>query len=453
MSPVGPQVRRRRLVAAVVCAIAAGIGVAAVWRSGRPAAGAGRPLVLIVSGDTAGWLVPCGCTSNQSGGLLRRGSFVRQLGEEADVLLADVGGSPGGTSLYQRAKWEAILKGELAMGVAAHNLGGPEVALGADALRQTQARLGVPFLSANVRDAGGDRLGEPVRLLDRGGQRVAVAGVLSRAYAREGVQVDDPREALLQAVAAVKGRYDSLVVLAYLPEEELWQFAAGLPEADIVVGGPTGQSIAPRSVGPTVLAAATNKGKFLIQLEAARSGRRTAWSGRVVEMGPEFADDPEQVANLRQYLEELARRDFAAEETGLAPLLPAGLPKDYRIAGDRSCVNCHKADCVLCETSKHAHAWETLSRGGQQVDPHCQQCHTTAYGLPGGFRSVRQSPAEVGVRCESCHGPSLAHTREPKTRTAFASRDQCARCHDRENSPQFDYGGYWQRIRHGTKAP
>jgi len=27
------------------------------------------PLAVIVSGDTAGWIMPCGCTANQSGGL------------------------------------------------------------------------------------------------------------------------------------------------------------------------------------------------------------------------------------------------------------------------------------------------------------------------------------------------------------------------------------------------
>ena len=56
-------------------------------------------------------------------------------------------------------------------------------------------------------------------------------------------------------------------MLAYLPEAELRQLAAELPEADLVVGGPTGQSIAPIRVGPTWLASATNKGKFLIQME------------------------------------------------------------------------------------------------------------------------------------------------------------------------------------------
>src|SRR3990172_11014673 len=39
-------------------------------------------LVLVVSGDTAGWIVPCGCASNQSGGLPRRGSFVADRGRK-----------------------------------------------------------------------------------------------------------------------------------------------------------------------------------------------------------------------------------------------------------------------------------------------------------------------------------------------------------------------------------
>ena len=39
------------------------------------------------------------------------------------------------------------------MGLAAHNLGGPEAALGADYLRRVGAKLDVPFVSANLRDA------------------------------------------------------------------------------------------------------------------------------------------------------------------------------------------------------------------------------------------------------------------------------------------------------------
>ena len=49
-------------------------------RAGRlPAERRGRPLVVVASGDTAGWIVPCGCTSNQSGGLPRRATYIEGL--------------------------------------------------------------------------------------------------------------------------------------------------------------------------------------------------------------------------------------------------------------------------------------------------------------------------------------------------------------------------------------
>jgi hypothetical protein len=406
------------------------------------------PIMLVVSGDTQGWIVPCGCTSNQSGGLLRRGSFLKELRERAEVVLLDAGGAPGGTSPYQRLKFEAILKGEKQMGSKAHNLGGPEAALGASYLRRVGAELGVTFLSANLRDDKGEFIAQPLLVHTHHGGRLAVTGVLSRRYASEGLKVDDPREAILKAIAEARGKYDTLVVLAYLPEDELRLLAAGLPEADIIVGGPTGQSISPRSLGPTLLASATNKGKFLIQLEPGSGGR---WTGQVVEMDPRFEDDPDQEENLKSFLEELGQRDFAAAETGLQEQLPPALPKEYRIASNAACLPCHKADGGAWDSSAHAHAWETLTARGQHVDPFCQQCHTNGYGLPGGFESMAHSPKLVGVGCETCHGPSQAHVRDPRTKTSYSAQDQCVRCHDRENSPRFDYVKYWPRILHGAR--
>jgi hypothetical protein len=166
-------------------------------------------------------------------------------------------------------------------------------------------------------------------------------------------------------------------------------------------------------------------------------------------MGPDLADHPAQVENLRRFHAALAERDFAAPDTGLVAALPAALPAEYAVAGSQSCRECHTADCRLWSESKHAHAWETLERRSSHMDPYCQQCHTTGYGLPGGFASVRTTPKRTAVGCENCHGPGLAHQRDPATRTPFAANDQCVRCHDRENSPTFEYSGYWEQIRHG----
>jgi hypothetical protein len=437
------------LAALAIILVASGL-----WRRAKPASdtASSASLTVLVSGDTAAWIVPCGCTANQSGGLPRRGSLLRELRQKGPVIYVDAGGAPGGTSPYQRVKFEAVLRGELAMGLAVHNLGGPESALGVEYLCSVAKELPVPFVSANLRDSAGVRVAESVRIIQEAGRRVACMGVLSRRYVRPGLQIDDPREALLQTIAATRGQFDSLIVLAYMPEEELQQLAADLPEADAIVGGPTGQSLAPHKVGPALLASATNKGKFLIQLQASEGVQSGGWTGQVVELGPEFADDADQQANVQKYLDVLKAKDFPAQDTGFAPVMPDHLPASYRLAGSSSCRQCHQADCKAWQDSHHAGAWQTLVGRGYHVDSYCQQCHTTGFGLPNGFHSRTGSPQALGVGCESCHGPSAAHVRDPKAKTTFAAKDQCSRCHDRENSPKFVYADFWPKIRHGEAA-
>ena len=408
---------------------------------------ANRPLAVIVSCDTAGWIVPCGCSSKQAGGLLRRATFVRQVAAGADVLLADAGGAPGGTSPYDRLKFEFVLRGEVEMHAAAHNIGAAEAELGAEFLRDVAAKTGAPLVSSNVRDEKGEPIAATHRIARVGSRRVAVLGVLSPKFACAGLKVDEPHAAVLRLIPTLKGQYDALLVLAYLPEDELEAFVPRVPEADLVVGGPTRQSIAPQRAGPTVWAAATNKGKFLVHLEQGKTG--AAWDGKIVELGPEFVDDATQTKNLQRFRDELTRVDFAADQTGFSPPLPADLPTDFRVAGTASCRKCHADDCRHWDETKHAHAWQTLVDKKSHVDPYCQHCHTTGYGLPAGFAKLDRGDERTNVGCESCHGPSRAHATRPATKTIYDARDRCTTCHDRENSPQFDYEKFWEQIAHG----
>lgn len=409
-----------------------------------------RPVSVIISGDTAGWIVPCGCTSNQSGGLLRRAGVVAAAKESAETIVLDAGGAVAGTSAYQRAKFEAILRGELLMGLAAHNLGGPELKLGAEYLRSVAEKTEVPFVSANTRDASGKPLTKPHRFVEAGGQSFLVVGVVSPKFATKEIRVNDPQTAVLDIIDSVTDRHDGLIVLAYLPEGELRELAAKLPEADLVVGGPTGQALAPESFGPTQLAAATNKGKFVVRFD--RETPEANWIGQVVEITEKFHATDAQKSNLNTFHALLKQRDFSAAETGFAPPQPAGAAADFRVAGGDACRQCHTEDCQSWDETGHAHAWATLESDGSHVDPYCQQCHTESYGLPGGFASLKSSPHRVAVGCETCHGPSLAHV-ERQARTPFVAKDQCVRCHDQENSPKFEYAGYWSQIAHGENKP
>jgi hypothetical protein len=379
--------------------------------------------------------------------------LVEQLRSQVDVLYVDVGGAPGGASAYDQAKFEAILEGELTMHVAAHNIGLSEARLGAAYLRELRERLSVPWLSCNVREATGALIAEPLRVVRAAGRRIAFVGVLSDRTRIAGLEIDPPREAILETVRQASEPHDALIVLAYLSEEELHELAASLPEADVVVGGPTVQSLAPQHVGPTLLTSATNKGKFVARLNAPR-GSSERWQGELIELTGQFADHVDQEENLDRFYHSLAERDFRPGDTSFVAPLPADVLGSFRIAGNERCRECHEDDCRLWKESKHAVAWESLAAKGAHVDAYCQQCHTTGYGLPGGFESARRSRSLGAVGCESCHGPSLAHAQHEETPTAFVGQadSQCVRCHDRENSPDFAYDKYWAKIEHGDTS-
>ena len=422
----------------------------------RPS-GVDRPLIVVASGDTNGWIVPCGCTSNQSGGLPRRATYIEGLRREAEVIPIDVGGAAHGTSPYDLAKFKAIVLGEMQMRIAAHNIGAAEARFGADELRRLAKEMGVPLLSANVRDKSGKPVAEAVRMVSAAGRRLAFVGVLAERYATAELQVTPPRQAAIEALGSVAGKYDAAIVLAYLPEDELRQLADALPEADMVLGGPTGQPISPKQIGPTLLTSATNKGKFMARLDAPAYGSADRWKGRIVELSERYADDPDQKSGVDRFHVELGRSDFAPSQTSFVEPLPSNLPKGFAVAGNNACKKCHEEECRQWRNSKHATAWASLKATVSHVDPECQRCHTTGYGLPGGFASIQDdnpSRNRVNVGCESCHGPCQAHVAESAVHTPrFArAKDCCTDCHDRENSPKFDFDKYWGKIRHGQKS-
>ena len=411
-----------------------------------------KRISLVASGDTAGWLTPCGCTSNQSGGLLRRAAYLAELKETAETVLVDVGGAAAGTSTYDRLKFEAILSGELAMGLAVHNLGASEAALGPEYLREVAGRLHVPFVSANLRDAAGKLVAEPYRMIAVCGRKLAIVGVLAVQFQVAGCKISEPRQAVLELLAQMKDKYDSLILLAYLPEAELRAFAAELPEADLVIGGPTGQCLAPAKVGPLQLASATNKGKFLVSFTAEPNTAPLKWSGSVLEMTEKYPDEAAQKKNVAEFRERLAAQDLSAQQSGLGPLSTVTLPKQFQVAGSAKCQECHTAEFKQWQASSHHHAFETLAAKGAQMDSFCQRCHVNGFGWDGGFVSAKKAAGHAHVGCESCHGPSRPLVDDAKVKTPLAAKEQCTLCHDHENSPEFDYATYWPKIAHGPTA-
>ncbi len=339
-----------------------------------------------------------------------------------------------------------ILAGQMKMDLDAFNLGGPETQFTADQLRQLHQELDIPFVSANLRDANGKAIAKPVLTIERGGQQIAITGVVDPKLVGDDLQAVDPYRSIYDAIRGLE--VDRIIVLAYMEAPALKDLAKKLPDVDAVLGGPTGQVVPPNMVGHVLVGSSTNKGKFLLQMQLPPSGNASA---EIVEVSSDIDESSDQQENLQSFYAKLGEADFAPTDTQFVSTRLVGAAKQ-KIAGSGSCHRCHQADNAVWHDSNHAHAWRSLQSTGAQVDPACQRCHTTGYGLSGGFQSIAASQSLVSVGCENCHGPSHEHAAEPTIRTPFVAKEQCVTCHDHENSPTFEYAGYWSEIIHGNKT-
>ena len=408
-------------------------------------------ITLLISGDTQGWITPCGCAANQSGGLARRAHLYEQLTDGRRTIALDAGGTAIGTGPYQTLKLRSLLEGMQAMGLAVHNIGESESDFSPEQLQTLSEQTGVTWLSANCHPAEGEHDIVSAHLVDWGELTIAITGIVAPDRVRnDDWRVADGVQAVLDVID--KSAADVTIVLAYYDETGLRELAEQLPEVDFIIGGPTGQSMPAARLGPVSVLSVTNKGKFVAKIDLAQdaAGGKPNESIEIIEIKSELTENEDQIRNLATYHDRLKAEDFSAE---VAQISRSGssthAQSGFAIAGSKSCLACHQLDDQLWHSSKHAHAWQVLEEKNSQYDPHCQQCHTTGYGLAGGFVNVAQSLQRVNVGCENCHGPSQAHVDNPRKRTPFEAKEQCIRCHDHENSPTFEMASYWQKIIHG----
>ena len=79
--------------------------------------------------------------------------------------------------------------------------------------------------------------------------------------------------------------------------------------------------------------------------------------------------------------------------------------------------------------------WAPLEEGGQPASSdwikQCGSCHVT------GLNTETWGFTEIGVGCESCHGPAAAHAADPQNVKPYAEVDDqvCGSCHSRGTSP------------------
>lgn len=429
--------------------------------------------VLVITGQTYGYLQPCGCSRPQLGGLERRANFVGGLKAKgwpvAGVDLGDV--LPAAAILPEQAalKYATTLPALREMGYVAIGVGKSEFTAGLyQILDQYAVKKEQPpyVLAGNVGGLLGGKVtpradafpGPGARPLvgstevaEVGGVPVGVAGVVGLSVAKSieaktlvGATPDRPAIEAAAKELAAHAKKPKLNVLLYQGSfeeatkaaKEWPQFSAVVclsddgdaPEAPDTVTAPGGEKVLVIRVG--------HKGRYVGVLGAfKRADGGFDLKYELVPMGEQYAtpgtEDEARKAN--PVLPLLDGYSQAVKSRNLLGKFPQG-PHPYQTqypklnlsyAGSEACAKCHPGQHAQWKESKHGHAFEALEKlakrpAGRQFDGECAVCHTVGLGFKTGYRDDLTTPHLKHVGCEACHGPGAGHAAEPKEATLLA---------------------------------
>ena len=445
--------------------------------AGEPTVG-GRPLfadwptgqapaaVIVLSGETFGFLQPCGCTSPQTGGLERRANFIASLkARNWPVAAADLGDLyPDKAAVKEQGalRYATALGAMRDMGYVAVGVGPTEFKAGLTnvlagyALQKEQR----PFALAG--NLAGKIDGKPVyrdqlfppppgatrplvgqaEVADVVGVAVGFVGLVGPSVAAQAEQLDkqlgfESNEVGLPRALAALDAHPKRPALRVL------LFQGSRAEAETLAGKwPQFQVILCRSSDsePPPLATSLNGGKTVL-VQVGHKGRYVAAVGAFGPPGGPFqvkaqlvpmteyyltANTPEAekanaaLPHLDQYSALVKGRNLLArvpKTPHASQVIAAG--RNLSFVGSAKCAGCHAAEFAKWGDTPHSHALETLEKkakkpAGRDHDGECVVCHVVGLEYDTGFVSADKTPLLKHVGCESCHGPGSGHSAEPK---------------------------------------
>ena len=165
--------------------------------------------------------------------------------------------------------------------------------------------------------------------------------------------------------------------------------------------------------------------------------------------------DEKVKAQMLAYYKKVNDENKVAFADKKPPAPPKGEP---RYVGVEACTNCHEEPRKVWDQTKHAHAYETLTKQFKEYNLDCVSCHVTGYDKPGGSTVTHVSDLK-DVQCEVCHGPGEFHAAKPEkvhTLIPKPSADSCVSCHHPPHVHAFDAKAKMAEILgpgHGKPAP
>ena len=391
-------------------------------------------LDLLVTGEMAGEIRPCGCSvEGQRGGIERLSAYLKSQ-KSKTRLWVDLG------NYTVEPTAQGVLKNNLYTKLFRENrlfalLPGPnEFSTGKRGIAKRRA----PYLLTNHQGV----MAYTERVKHRSGWQFF--GYLSPSYLSRGSHqsrlLENPAT-FLERVKKLRSKEWKGALLFRGSRDELLQFEASGLFGVILVANLA------KSDKEQVLRFKTSKGEYhspplqgqgVLRYNLDHLSGQTAWLGPKSPLDPAwkkpFADYDKKVENLFM--------DFLAKQ---------GKGRDKRVyKGSAYCITCHKQAGDVWLKTQHAQAYSSLENAGRQHDPDCIGCHTQGF-RKGGFLSKELSAGLENVGCENCHGltpEGHGQDKEYKAKRKRVSPLICKSCHMGNHSPRFRFETYFQKIKH-----
>lgn len=402
-----------------------------------PQAGNPDQVTLVFTGESKGYIEPCGCSDNLLGGLPRRDAVVTALRDKGEnVLLIDNGDVMASYSEQDRLKFDFILGAMKKMDYALINLGARDLAWEQEILDTVIMGSGIKILRGQNAPATAE--------LHVGGVTFFVIGVIDPALVKSDNSRNLQAELSQLLEEGPKGSFRIILFQGDFKKAEA--LAEAVPGAHLIISGRDQEDpVYPKMVNGTWVLNYASKGKYLAisRVEKKPDGAFNI-SNEMMALDKDVAESDSMHAFLESYDEILEEQEMVLKYANRISLDPG-----QRFQGSQKCEACHAETFANWKMSHHSSAYDTLVGVGKNNDPECVACHTVGYGRVSGFSRPDKRPDLRGVGCESCHGAGYPHRKDPENFAMVLDPGVCASsCHIPDHSPKFDFSTYWPKLKH-----
>ncbi len=454
-----------------------------------------KQVTLFFTAEVRGYLGPCGCSENMRGSLSRAAYQVAEARKAGGVVhLVDCGDALFGEPVIPEAAvpqqerkaktladaWKVMglsvrATGPLddARGAAFHAaLGLPELKSGSFQVLDGVAVVSAPTLAAAValapeaKQAGGvfvvAIVPVPFDQLLREAVDAPGIGLVIAARSRDAFAAEESRLAGgTTKVAQVQSKGRSLLKVSV-------SFRGDATVAWLRGDGERDRELYALDQRIELLRAQVNEPMLAEEMKALRKGKleeviarrealasvpmvvptdRSTVTARFVPLESTFPKDPAVQALEKAYDVDVGLLNLAwAKEKGVS--CPPATAQQPGLVGTAACIACHPEAGAVWKTTRHPLAYASLQAKGKENHLDCVTCHVTGWQQPQGVCRIDQTENRREVGCEACHGPGSVHALVPIKGNIprLAEPKVCVGCHDRENSPHFDFGAYLEKI-------